>query len=375
MWILFCTQALAEPLPATVSYDPGDGFTLRTDDGSHAVTLGARLQVRSTLAARDDDLAVDVQIRRLRLTWKGHTLAPWNRWAIQLAFSDDDVDLNDDGPARPAVADAFWNPTASANADVRVGQYKIPFSRRRISSTSTLMFVDRELLDDEFGLDRDRGANLRASLPGADGRPMLRTYLGIFRGQGREAALDVKTTSLSMARVEAFPLGGFDYYEEADLARSPSLKLGFGGGVAYHSRAVHLRGVGGPVLPQGDFTNNVLWTADLSLRYRGLSIDAAASGRHAERAGVALPVEELRGGAGWTAQIGVLLPDAPVNFAARHTLIRGDAGSVMPDQTATGGSLTWYLMDHDLDLTTDVFVLEEDGQRSTRMRVQLELVL
>ena len=43
---------------------------------------------------------------------------------------------------------------------VRVGQYKIPFSRQRVISSGNQQMVDRSIANGEFNLDRDIGIDI-----------------------------------------------------------------------------------------------------------------------------------------------------------------------------------------------------------------------
>ena len=83
----------------------------------------------------------------------------------------------------------------------RVGQYKVPFGRQELNSSSALQFVDRAITNNEFGNGRDRGASLNG---------VLGNYIaygaGAFNGAGRNGRQE-NSNLLYAGRVQ-FMYGG-----------------------------------------------------------------------------------------------------------------------------------------------------------------------
>ena len=98
-----------------------------------------------------------------------------------------------------------------------MGQFKVPFNREELNSSSELQLVERSFVNEQFSLGRDIGPALYALLGN------YVTYgVGIFDGNGRNAA-SLDSNLLYVGRVmltpccgelkyanSSFPIGG-DY--------------------------------------------------------------------------------------------------------------------------------------------------------------------
>ncbi|MEZ4323109.1 MAG: porin [Myxococcota bacterium] len=370
--MIWLTTALAGP--ATVEHTPGDGFTLTSDDGRFALTFRSRLQLLETVARTGDaPFEQGLTLRRARFDVSGHGFGEAHRWRMQLGFSDSDIGNTEDGPRGNPLLDAYWHFSPRGPLHVRLGQYKVPLTRSRIASTATLQLVDRPELDGEFGLDRDRGVTAVLSAGGASG-PQVRSYFGVFEGNGRIASPFQDLGLLLVGRLEVQPLGPFDYYADGDLERSEDLRLGFGGGVASVSRAPLSKGITGPPFEDGRPTDMTLWTADLVVRWHGVSLEVTGGGRTGIRRAPA-GAEPPRNGAGITGQLGVMVPKIPVGVAVRHTHIDPTGASSLLRVRETLGAVSWFLHGHPYDLTADFGRIEIGGEETLRGRLQLELAL
>lgn len=206
-------------------YKPGKGFELGTADGNHALVLGGRLQLRYTFTDRAQGADRSTfGIRRARLWLQGHLYAPQFRYGFQGDFA-----------STFSLRDAYLEFAHFPMAVLKVGQYKIPLNREQISSSGTLQFVDRPVMNDEFILGAD-GRDIGAMVSGAPVKDLLAYHLGVFNGSGPNT-VNEDTNHLVVGWLLLTPLGPFpDYYEEGDLLEGTRPRFGFGAAAAYSAR-------------------------------------------------------------------------------------------------------------------------------------------
>jgi hypothetical protein len=164
--LAFSTVAAAEPEP---SLGP---FELRSPSGQHAIQVGLASQLRLTYsdsqptadAARQQDLAIEV--RRLRPMLRGSFLS--NRVEMFLHLNTT--------PGSMELLDLFSQFNFHPQLSLRVGQFKIPYTRYRMQYFTQLPFTDWSILSRYLGAERQLGAAL---------------HNGYERGAGFEYALGV----------------------------------------------------------------------------------------------------------------------------------------------------------------------------------------
>ena len=182
----------ANKSPIEVSH--GDkGFKLATRDGNWETNLQWRAQLRYTNPDRSDPRQLssfggedqsNFEARRLRMKIGGHGFKPWLKYyfEVDLQPSRDDDDDGSDSSARVIdyrIDFAKWDPLA-----FRVGQWKIDLNRERVDSSGRQQFVERSIVNRQFTIDRQLGAQVKGHLfknTAAD----MRYWAGIFNGEGR----------------------------------------------------------------------------------------------------------------------------------------------------------------------------------------------
>ena len=146
------------------------GLYFKSKDGNWKMKFRIRGQFEFEVEDPEDDLTVtEFRVQRLRFKWNGNAFRPWFLYTVQLGAKDG-----------VTLRDMYFDFAYSKQAAPRVGQYKVPFGRDELTSSSTLQFVDRSIINDEFGAGRDRGASLNG---------VLGNYIaygaGVFNGAGR----------------------------------------------------------------------------------------------------------------------------------------------------------------------------------------------
>jgi hypothetical protein len=189
---------------ATVGY--GKGFTI--EDGDNKIAIMGRIQGRVTHEAINglggegedaDETYFTLQRTRLKMQGKAHSADL--SWKFELDFGKDQFTLKD------YYLD--WN---LGGAVLRVGQWKKPFSRQRLTSSGKLEFVDRAATMKAFNADRDVGFGFHNNYTKS---PKFEWAIGFFNGQGPNIKVD-NMSPMVVARA-GYNHNGIKGYSEADL--------------------------------------------------------------------------------------------------------------------------------------------------------------
>ncbi len=256
---------------ASASYELGRGFTIRAGD-VFSTNVQSRVQIRTTFGVSGDDAdsmtatpgpTNETQIRTLRLWLRGNVIDPNIRYGVQLALGANDFEAGNASP----IFDAYVELTHLRDANVRVGQFFVPFDRARTIREFALQSVDRAQLVRELTLDRDVGVVIQSQdLFGEGGR--FGYHVGLFAGDGRNRFGAHPLGFLYVARIFVRPFGTFDDDQEGDLTRQPTTRLMIGGGIAYNQSTDRPNSTTGT--PYGFGTFDYLHAAgDLVLKYGG----------------------------------------------------------------------------------------------------------
>ncbi len=266
-----------------VSYKkPGDGFTIRTKDGNFSLNMRLRAQFQlSVNDTTDEDTATDFRIRRLRFYWIGNAFRPWFEYYVQVS-ADNGSDLQ--------MRDAYFNAAYKTEAVPRVGQFKVPFNREELTSSSELQLVERSIVNEQFSLGRDIGTALYG---------VISNYfvygLGIFDGNGRNA-FSTDSNMLYVGRLMFTPCCGTLKYGNASYPISGDYKIepNFGEDkplIAFGIAGAGMEGLNITTktpdavidqrfaeigITEGDFAQI---TADVNFKYKGFSLEGEYDGR------------------------------------------------------------------------------------------------
>jgi hypothetical protein len=363
---------------------PGQGVTLRSDDGRLSLNIKPRIQLRDTFAAEGGLRTNEVNLRTLRLSLSGQALDPRLRWGVQLALAGNDFDGFKDGELKAPVSaspvfDAFLEYEAHRDLVLKVGQFFVPFDRARTIREFALQFVDRQLPVNELNLDRDIGLALSSN--DLLGIGVLGYALFVGGGRGRNAFGAQAPTLLATARATWHPFGSFDEDQESDLARlsRPRLAVGLAAG---RSTGVHRQRVTlGVPLTVGEAAYRHA-AADLVFKYSGFALLAEALWRRADEDRVGSPgaaAEWTRSGAGRFVQAGYL-GTAGYEVAAKWEQLVAHAGTdpKLVDLVSRQGrtlalALNRYFNGHALKLQSDVGWTYGDDVDRGRLAARLQL--
>lgn len=384
---------------AQTRFVPGKGLEISSVDKQFKLLLRPRAQFLYQLLDQqgaDDtrDRSQAIGIRRARLTTSGNMWGPKVGFKMELAVSPGDLGMTDHNSgnqpitnkdntvSRAPLLDVYLDFKQLRDLNLRVGQYKVPYSRQRVVSSGDLMFVDRAITNSEFTIDRDIGLDVRSKDLFGMGKK-LRYYLGVSSGEGHSSYAPNDFGMMYLARVEALPMGDFKDYKESDHDRTAAARLSLGLAFAYLENGNGNKGVIGKRPADGGVTDTKNLTADLMFKMAGLSVqaefywrDGSRQGGDATKDGVAVAVEKPRNGTGVMAQAGYLLAGMPLEFAGRYAMIRGAGDdSSLNDGNEASAAISYYLASHAMKLQADVFRLWGDdfGDGDNRARMQLQV--
>jgi phosphate-selective porin OprO and OprP len=366
------------------SWVPGDGLEFVSKDDKFSMAIRLRGQFLYTVergydaqSRERDEPKQNLTLRRARITFAGHMWGPKTQYKVELAIAPADLGMThvagtdnppilsnrDNYPSRALLHDWYVQFSQLRDLNLRVGQWKVPFSRERVISSGDLQFVDRSLTNQEFNLDRDIGIEFRSNdLFGLN--KQLRYYAGVYNGDGR-SQYDLQNFGLMyLARLEFLPLGNFKDYSEADFARSDTPGLSLGVAFAHVQDAAGNRAILGSRPHDGGTTDYNNMTADVMFKFGGLSLESMWFWREGERqrgdavdmAGAPIPTEPPRNGWGGGAQAGFLLPMADLELALRYSALRrigASRDSSLGDANEIAVAASYYFARHSLKLQSD----------------------
>lgn len=335
-----------------VRYEAGRGIRVATPDGNNALALGGRVQLLYT--ATDGDVGRDrsgFSVRRARVTAGGHVYRPQLRFYFQGDFANDFE-----------LRDALLEYTLVPQAAFRVGQFKIPFNRARVTSSGALQFVDRVATDAEF-LPTDEGRDIGLQVGGTLLPERLSYALGAFNGTGPNTT-SRDSNYLAVGRLLFTPLADFpDYYVESDLSGSPVPRLGLGAALAFKGnesagRTTSRLGLADPdEFPEFRGADILGFTSDAHFKFSGLSALVDYYYRRVDPRGGAIAAFDAHG---VNAQAGYFLLPQALEVALRAAWLDPSGNVPSNEIREYGVALSYFFRGHDLKLQADLRRVESD---------------
>lgn len=380
-----------------VKFAPGDGLSIKSEDGDFALGFAFRFQLLYTLLDHEPvtgKTEQSTQVRRARVQLGGYAFGKHNKFKLELAVSPSDVDLKNQTVRTSPLLEAYTEFDQLRDLTVRAGQYKVPFDRMRVASDMVRQLVDYSAVTGEFSLDRDIGVELKSN--DLFGLGALRYHAGVFSGEGRNSSDPTDFGMLYVGRVEVLPLGLYDDYTEGDFQRTGP-RVSIGGAYAHLENGKKDRGTTGNVPADAGTTDFDMMVADASFKLRGFSALGGFYWREGHRTsgslvdakgapilddkGKAITTSASRDGTGIVAQAGFLFPRTSFEVAGRYASQSGRTVALhdgLKDTSELGGGVSYYFAQHQLKLQSDYFRIYTKGGFSdgeNQVRVQLQLVL
>ncbi len=357
-------QEILEQLANMPNIEIGKGVTFRPKNDSYEMTIRFRMQNMVGLYFNDRFTLTEAeaQVKRLRLRFDGYIFSPKFVYSIQLGFSSYDSEPIPNGNMN-LIRDAIVYFVPNSSWNIGFGQTKVKANRARVNSSSALQFVDRSIVNSEFGGDRDFGF-FGEYYYGDHDSFALAAKASVTLGEGRNwNNSDLATGGFAYTgRLELYPFGrlhGKSEYIEGDLEYEETPKLMVGLGYTFNNGAQRIQGWKGSIINNGQTRDIGSYYADMVFKYRGFAMAADYLGRHLfNRQSAILPAgQHIYTGSGLNVQ-GSYLFDSKWELAVRNSTMFPDSeiqsavGYSLWNQSTIG--LTRYIIGHSLKVQLDV---------------------
>ena len=347
----------------------GTGLTFQTADRNYKLRMRLRGQfLANYVKPGGGDDYLGFRVRRLRVTWDGNAFARWMKYKVQYDFSRGgelkDIKLS-------FAKNRMFVPV--------VGQYKVPFNREVLNSSSALQLVGRSIVTDYFEYDRDIGVGAYGLL----GDGMVRYELGGFQGEGTNVKNDKNDKGLLWAgRVQAAVIGGKARKVKENFAKKPTLTVGAAvAGINVEGGSDSNMGIPSEERVFGDDGKVTSVTGDINYRDPRFNLTGEYIGRWANPSAAGMPTVFDYG---FRAQGGFFLMPKKIELAGRYAMVKFDkdgSGDFAADLdnvwTYTQGLNYYFSGNHKWKLQLDYTYQREkdmagakDGESMVRAQVQ-----
>ncbi len=335
--------------PVEVGYKKG--FFFRTRDDKFSMKMTGRIQMRYGYEDLDNNHDTEEEqdnssfrLRRARLKWDGHAYKHF-KYKIELALKSTGTK---DGSKAVEVIDWWASYNKNPALSVQFGQWKVPFNRQRVVSSSKQQMIDRATAQDEFTMNRQIGAMLHGKLF----NKKFEYYAGMFNGNRRNESSNGNNEHLYIARVSWNPFGAYGKgigEMESDLAWSEKPKAHLSAAIAFDGGAdetIALKRVGTITAKEVDRTSIVV---EYGLKYKGFSTNAEAYWRKYD--GIDTSVLDTNPSTsvidrGFFVQGGYFLIPKKFEVAGRYSLVDFDNQRTTDAVRETAVGLNWYFAGH-----------------------------
>jgi phosphate-selective porin OprO and OprP len=316
--------------------------------GQTTITIGGWLQPRYEYSIREDaENLSSFYLRRVRIDVRGQVVWPELTYRVMPEL------------ARTAsLRDAWLNYAFSPAAQVRVGQFTVPFQWHRYVAARRQHFAERGVPSETFGFPT--GRDLGIMLHGVNPAGTLAYALGVFDGFGQNMRLSNSDGHMASARLTWAALGPLPH-EESDLTRreEPGLSVGLGiQGANKNEARLWALGLPPAANHRADY---VAGTADLSLRWMGFSLVADGYLRHVDPE---TPLVDSYTGWGFMISSGFFVLPQLLEIVARYSELRLDADDPATRERELGAGINVYHRAH--DVKTRVQLLTGHGDDPAR---------
>lgn len=342
--LLLCLLSAAPALATPIDGGYDNGLYIQTPDQKYRLKFNLQFQPQYQFLSIDRQGNTNTfQIRRAKVFFIGNAFKKELTYQFELDLVNGQTfEISPSQHyASPAIQDAFANYQFSDAFKIRVGQFKVYFSREELAYTSHLQFVDLSLTNEVFSFHRDLGLALHGAV--VDKKLEYAVYI-MNDGSNRNSA-NKNNAFLYGGRFLWNVMGkatnemGDINYSESDITHSEHPQLALA--IATNYNKVR------PIQTASD-SKVMSTTGDVNFRYSGFSF-----------LGIGYHMGNLSAGTntfGFLGQAGYFLIPKHLELATRY-------GGVMATSPAVtngyefGADLNYYFYGHKLKLQADYNLL------------------
>ena len=351
--------------PTPKPYTPG--FSVSWKDGvtsieskSSLLNLNNRMQIRFT--HEDLDPANGTQperdsfrVRRMETKLSGWVYTKDLAYELELNWADTANVVND--------ANFQWDLTRGKKAFmVKAGQFKVPFGRQELSSSTGQEFVDRSIVAAEFERGRDIGVQLWGTPLGGK----LDWRVGVFNGNGRTTTRNDNDDMQTNARLTWQPFGDVKY-SEGDFESTDNLLFAVAAQYENNTLPIALAGT----TPAHAREREILG-ADLVLKFHGLFVLGEYFDASNDRTAGLSSFDNT----GLNLQAGYFIVPKTFEVAVRFSEVDPNKDRDNDKRTETGLALGYFFNKHPHKIQADYREIKNDAnsQKDKEMRLQYQIL-
>jgi phosphate-selective porin OprO/OprP len=152
------TRASLQGNGATSGYNKG--FFIQSPDGNWKFKMNGQIQARYMYNhAKDQPNDYGAEIRRLKLKFSGHIIDPSYTYKISI-INQRDTQGSAGNSNTMYVEDAWLQKKMDNDWYVKIGQFKAPFLREELVSSSAQLTVERSMINNQFTYGWTQGVEL-----------------------------------------------------------------------------------------------------------------------------------------------------------------------------------------------------------------------
>ena len=353
------------PKSKPVDYKLGSGFSFTSPDEKYQLTIGGQVQTRYTFTEKGGNGTTNVsewKIPRARTFFSGYFLTK----DLTFKSNQDWAALNNynstnNSNTSKVLLETFVNYRIVDEAQIRVGQDKVQFSRQYITSTSQNEFVDNSFVTIAFAPTYDTGLSAFGSI----GKGLFTYSAAWLGGRGQNVVSSTNNNAYNI-RLTANPFGEL-FYSEADIQGSTKPLLAFGtsyyhdsvkiaNGTVENNNLGYLGSNGWLTKSTGTFTgtqniNVQQFEVDAAFKWQGLALQGEYFWGQATSSASSSQNAISRG---FYVQAGYLIVPKTVELAIRYNWL--DYNVYKPDslKSEIQWAASWYVEGHNLKLQADL---------------------
>ena len=331
-------------------------FTDELPDGETAIPVGAPVSGTAQVPNKGDSRG-SFRVRRAEMKFAGWFWKPTLTFEFEINPADTSL-IND--------AQLTWDISKKGTFQVKIGQYKAPFGRQELTSSTAQQFVDRSIVAGEYNKGRDVGVSVQGLLL----KQKLDYRLGMFNGNQRNKATNDNDKFQYNGRLIYQPWGDHKY-SEADFDTLPGGKplLAIGGQFEINDMRAATTAVD---------QARVVYGPEIAFKHRGFSLfgDYYIREIEAEPATAGAPAPAKFNSDGFQVQAGYFLYKRKWEVAARYATWDPSDAVADNDRTEIGGCLSFYENKHALKVQADFRQIEDKARKAkdNEFRVQTQFM-